>query len=135
MVHGSRIGQHMSPLVHQAGGVLQPLLTSSEDVRRRARAVFSRACGIATPHTTSCCGHENFNFSKDRHSETLKMIFHTNNTDYDFRYINISNLLQPYIPVLLKAVCVAKNMCGKKRSMERNETVLRFCDSMYLWER
>jgi hypothetical protein len=96
MFHDSRIGQHMSPLVHQAGGVLQPLLTSSEDVRRRARAVFSRACGIATPHTTSCCGHENFNFSKDRHSETLKMIFYTNNTDYDFRYINISNLLQPY---------------------------------------
>jgi hypothetical protein len=84
----------MSPLVHQAGGVLQPLLTSSEDVRRRAR----RTCGIATPHTTSCCcGHENFNFSKDRHSETLNMIFYTNNTDYDFRYINISNLLQPYI--------------------------------------
>jgi hypothetical protein len=49
MVHGSRIGQHMSPLAHQAGGVLQPLLTSSEDVRRRARRV--QPGGIATPPT------------------------------------------------------------------------------------
>ena len=31
-----------------------------------------------------------------RHSETLKMILQTNNTEYDFRYINILNLLQPY---------------------------------------
>ena len=57
---------------------------------------------IATPHTTrtqAAVVIKNFNFSKDRldrHSENLKMIFHTNNTDYDFRYINISNLLQPY---------------------------------------
>ena len=102
MFHGSRIGQHMSPLVHQAGGVLQPLLTSSEDVRRRARRV--QPGGIATPPMThnkllwgSVGMKKNFNFSKDRQSETLKMIFYTNNTDYDFRYINISNLLQPYI--------------------------------------
>ena len=54
---------------------------------------------IATPHTTrtqAAVVIKNFNFSKNRHSENLKKIFHTNNTDYDFRYINISNLLQPY---------------------------------------
>ena len=55
---------------------------------------------IATPHTTrtqAAVVIKKFNFSEDRHSDNLKMIFHTNNTDYDFRYINISNLLQPYI--------------------------------------
>ena len=35
-----------------------------------------------------------------RHSETLKMILQTYNTEYDFRYINISNLLQPYIYIV-----------------------------------
>ena len=37
--------------------------------------------------------------------------------------------------VLLRVVSVAKNICGKKGSMERNKTFLRFCDCEYLCER
>ena len=36
--------------------------------------------------------------------------------------------------VLLRAVCVAKIKCGKKGSMLGNESILRFCDGMYVWE-
>jgi hypothetical protein len=55
------------------------------------------------PHThEAAVVMKHFNFSKDRHSENLKMIFHINNTDYDFRYINISNLLQPYIAAVIE---------------------------------
>ena len=38
-------------------------------------------------------------------------------------------------PVLLRAVCVVKSNCHKKRLTLGNETVLRFCDSEYLRER
>ncbi len=56
------------------------------------------------------CSHhgevmKKFQFSKHRNSETLIMILQTNNTEYDFRYINILNLLQPYIYTYIYSGC------------------------------
>ena len=63
--------------------------------------VICRMCGgrraACIAATTASKVMKKFQFSKHRHSETLIMILQTNNTEYDFRYINISNLLQPYI--------------------------------------